>query len=201
MIVVVDYGMGNLRSVSKALEHLGGKIRVSSRPKDIENADKVVLPGVGAFGDAVRELHYRNLFEPLKIYLTNRKPFLGICLGLQLLFPSSEEDTTATGLGTFPGRNKRFESSTVKVPHMGWNQVHFPTQHPLLRGVPDNAYFYFVHSFYACPEDPQIVLGACRHGDEKFAALLGQESIVATQFHPEKSQKAGLALLKNFIDW
>ncbi|MBI3313867.1 MAG: imidazole glycerol phosphate synthase subunit HisH [Candidatus Omnitrophica bacterium] len=201
MIVIVDYGMGNLRSVSKALENLGSKVKVSSSPKDIENADKVVLPGVGAFGDAVRELRQLGLFESLQNYLSGRKPFLGICLGLQLLFKTSEEDKDATGLGSIPGSVQRFKSKNVKIPHMGWNQVAFSGDHPVLKGIPADSNFYFVHSFYGLPADPKLVLGKTNYGDETFPAIIGSETCFATQFHPEKSQKAGLAILKNFIRW
>jgi len=155
MIVVVDYGMGNLRSVSKALEHLGGQVKVSASPGDIEKADKLVLPGVGAFGDAVSELKSRDLFNPVVNYIQSQKPFLGVCLGLQLLFKISEESPNVAGLGTIPGKVQLFQSKDVKIPHMGWNQVRIRKQHPLLQGVPDESYFYFVHSYYAVPDPIQ----------------------------------------------
>jgi glutamine amidotransferase len=201
MIVVVDYGMGNLRSVSKALEHLGGKVKVSPAPKDVEKADKLVLPGVGAFQDAVHELHGRKLFEPIQGYLKQQKPFLGICLGLQLLFARSEENPGAVGLATFPGEVRGFQSRDVKIPHMGWNQVHIERKHPLLKGVRDDSFFYFVHSYYAVPEDKNLMVGSCAYGKDQFAAILGTETLFATQFHPEKSQEAGLQILKNFLEW
>lgn len=201
MIVIVDYGMGNLRSVSKALENLGGKIKVSSSAHDIEAADKLVLPGVGAFGDAVRELRRLNLFEPLQSYLSRRRPFLGICLGLQLLFDTSQEDTEVSGLGFLKGTVERFKSQGIKVPHMGWNQLHFVGRHPCLEGIPEGSYFYFVHSFYGIPVNKNTVVGETTYGPETFPAVLGTETLLATQFHPEKSQKAGLAILKNFIHW
>lgn len=201
MIVVVDYGMGNLRSVSKALEYVGGKVKISSAANDILKADKLVLPGVGAFGDAVRELRYRQLFQPIQEYLAHQKLFLGICLGLQLLFPSSEESPEATGLSALPGWVKLLRSPGVKIPHMGWNQVSFRRSHPLLKDVPDKSYFYFVHSFYAWPEDDSCILGTTSHGDENFPAILGNDHLFAAQFHPEKSQNAGLAILKNFVEW
>lgn len=200
MITVVDYGMGNLRSVSKALEHLGGRVRVSSKWQEIEKAEKLVLPGVGAFGDAVRELHYLRLFEPIKRYLETKRPFLGICLGLQLLFAESEEDPTTIGLSHFPGKVIAFRSSQDKIPHMGWNNVSFNRQHPFLKGLNRDPYFYFVHSYYAQPDNPAISLAGCQYGNATFPAILGQGWQVATQFHPEKSQKAGLTLLKNFIE-
>ncbi len=199
MIVVVDYGMGNLRSVSKALERFGGKVKVSSLPSDLEQADKLVLPGVGAFGDAMKELNARQLGEPILRHLGNQKPFLGICLGLQLLFESSEENPGVRGLSFFKGKVQRFKSSVVKIPHMGWNQVSIQNKHPLLTGVADNSFFYFVHSYYAQPEDAGLAAGVCQYGDEAFAAIIGEGAILATQFHPEKSQQAGLKILENFV--
>ena len=201
MIVVVDYGMGNLRSVSKALEHLGGKVKVSSSPKDIRNSDKVVLPGVGAFGDAVRELQSLKLFEPIREFILNKKPFLGICLGLQLLFAESEESTGNVGLGVCPGRVQAFRSAKVKIPHMGWNDIRIQKRHPLLKGIADGSFFYFVHSYYGVPTDQNIVAATCLYGEENFAACLATETAFATQFHPEKSQETGLTILKNFLNW
>ncbi|MFA6599437.1 MAG: imidazole glycerol phosphate synthase subunit HisH [Candidatus Omnitrophota bacterium] len=201
MIVVVDYGMGNLRSVSKALEHLGAKVKVSSSSADIARADKVVVPGVGAFGDAARELERLGLKEPLREFVWNKKPFLGICLGLQLLFDESEESPGQKGLGLFPGRVRLFPSGEVKVPHMGWNSVHLRFAHPLLAGVREGSYFYFVHSYYADPAEASVTAASCTYGDRTFTAILGTGNVFATQFHPEKSQSAGLAILKNFIAW
>ena len=201
MIVVVDYGMGNLRSVSKALEHLGGKVRVSSKVKDLETCDKMVLPGVGAFQDASEELKSRELFEPVLAHLKKQKPFLGVCLGLQLLFETSEENPGSQGFAAYPGKVQLFRSKGVKVPHMGWNQVKFKQDHPIFKGVSDNSYFYFVHSYYAVPKNPDLVAGACQYGDEEFAAIVAKDHMVATQFHPEKSQDAGLKLLSNFLEW
>lgn len=200
MITVIDYNMGNLRSVSKALEHLGAKVRVSSSPDDILQTDKLVLPGVGAFGDAVLELHRLRLFEPILQTIHSGKPFLGICLGLQLLFESSEESPQAKGLGVFQGDNVRFQSSGIKIPHMGWNDTKLNTQNPVLKGLASPSYFYFVHSYYPVPKDPSIVLGETVYGTEKFPSIVGKNKIFATQFHPEKSQQAGLAILKNFIE-
>ena len=201
MIVIIDYGMGNLRSVSKALEHLGAKVKVSSLPADIEIADKLVLPGVGAFKDAMRELTARNLVEPIRTYLHSQKPFLGICLGLQLLFPTSEENPDAAGLGIYPGKVQSFKSSDIKIPHMGWNQVSLTRSHPCLKDIPDQSYFYFVHSYYAVPVQSAVVAGQCQYGEETFAAILATDTMFATQFHPEKSQEAGLKILKNFLEW
>jgi glutamine amidotransferase len=201
MIIVIDYGMGNLRSVSKALEHLGAQVKVSAFPSDIQKAEKLVLPGVGAFGDAMKELESRGLVEPIRSHIKEGKRFLGICLGLQLLFDTSEENPGSVGLGLFPGKVQLFKSKNVKIPHMGWNQVNLVSEHPLLQGVPDQSYFYFVHSYYASSQDNRIVAGACTYGQETFAAMLGTENLFATQFHPEKSQEAGLQILKNFVDW
>lgn len=199
MILIIDYNMGNLRSVSKAIEHLGGTVKVSSLPDDIEKAHKVILPGVGAFGDACSELRSFGLFDPIRAFIKSGKPFLGICLGLQLLFEKSEESPEAEGLGIFPGTVKLFRSKEVKVPHMGWNNSRIVNQSPIMKNVPDNPYFYFVHSFYAAP-DPKLVIGETEYGGEKFAAILGSGQTFATQFHPEKSQEAGLQILKNFIE-
>lgn len=200
-ITVVDYGMGNLRSVSKALEHLGGKVTVSSSISDIESADKIVLPGVGAFGDAAAELKRQNLTAPLQQAIKNKKPFLGICLGLQLLFKTSEESPVETGLDAVPGRVQLFRSKNIKIPQMGWNQVVWQKDHPLIKNVPSNSYFYFVHSYYAAPERKEDSLGKTVYGEEEFTSVVARENVFAAQFHPEKSQEAGLEILKNFIGW
>jgi imidazole glycerol-phosphate synthase subunit HisH len=200
MIVVVDYGMGNLRSVSKALEHLGAEVRVSAVAADIENAEKVVLPGVGAFGDAMSELRRSGLFEPVRAAAKSGRPFLGICLGLQLLFSESEESPGVEGLGVYPGKVRAFRSKNVKIPHMGWNDARAAHDHPYMKGLPSANYFYFVHSYYAVPEDDSLTVAACLYGEETFPAILGQGKVLATQFHPEKSQAAGLAILKNFVE-
>lgn len=199
MITVIDYNMGNLRSVSKAIEHLGGKVKVSGSPEDIQKADKVILPGVGAFGDACEELECRGLTEPLKDFIRSGKPFLGICLGLQLLFDASEETPGVPGLGIFKGTVKLFRSQGIKVPHMGWNNSQILGNSPIAKGLRKDPTFYFVHSFYAAPEDPSLVIGQTTYGQEKFAAILGAGNTFATQFHPEKSQEDGLQILKNFI--
>lgn len=199
MITIVDYGMGNLRSVSKALEHLGAEVRVSSDPKDLEKTDKLVLPGVGAFGDAIRELEARSLFEPIKKHIQDKKLFLGICLGLQLLFEESEESPGVKGLGVFKGKVQRFRSAGVKIPHMGWNNLKIKSKNRFLNGLQDNSFVYFVHTFYAVPQDPELTLCSTLYGEEEFPAIVGTETAFATQFHPEKSQAAGLQLLRNFI--
>jgi imidazole glycerol-phosphate synthase subunit HisH len=207
MIVIVDYGMGNLRSVSKALESLGAEVCVSHDPADILRADKLVLPGVGAFPAAMRELRVRSLIEPIKRVIADaRKPYLGICLGLQLLFDSSEEGEGAKGLAVFPGTVKRFPQtigSGLKVPHMGWNQVKAGARGegdcPLMRGISENSYFYFVHSYYVKPDAPAVKTWNTDYG-LPFTSMVWKDRLFATQFHPEKSQGVGLTLLKNFIE-
>ncbi len=200
MIAVVDYGMGNLRSVSKALEALGGSVCVTADPFKIKQCSKLVLPGVGAFGDASAELQKRWLWESIRTHLRMDKPFLGICLGLQLLMEASEENPGAQGLGLFKGRVVRFRSRGVKIPHMGWNQVAFDAKHPLFKDVPQDSSFYFVHSYYAAPQETSAVLGKTSYGQETFAAVIGKGNVFSTQFHPEKSQEAGLQILKNFLE-
>jgi glutamine amidotransferase len=207
MIVVVDYGMGNLRSVSKALEHVGADVRISSDPHAIEQAAKLILPGVGAFGAAMAELKRRRLVAPLTEALSRKIPYLGICLGLQLLFEKSEENPGIPGLGVLEGTVKRFSftDSQLKIPHMGWNQVTRRETRdarretcPLLREIPDNGFFYFVHSYYADPADRSVLTLESEYG-VRFAAMVWRGNIFATQFHPEKSQALGLRLLDNFV--
>lgn len=206
-IAVVDYGMGNLRSVSKALEHVapGIEVRVTARPEDLRKAGRVVVPGQGAMPDCMRELRARGLAEAV-IEATRTKPFLGICIGLQMLFDYSEEGGEK-GLAMLPGHVRRFpeglEDATgvrLKVPHMGWNRVEQVQAHPLWNGIPDQSRFYFVHSYYAQEVDPQIVSGRCEYG-LPFTAAVSRDNMFAVQFHPEKSQAAGLQLLRNFIQW
>ncbi len=204
MIVVIDYGMGNLRSVSKALEALGAQVTVSGRPEDVAGADQLILPGVGAFGAAMQELATRELLDPIRQALADGKPYLGICLGLQLLFEESEEDPGVKGLGILPGRVRRFHSESrapLKVPHMGWNSVVSSQDDacPLLAGVADGSFFYFVHSYYADPTDRSLVALETDYGI-RFAAMVWREHLYATQFHPEKSQALGLQVLRNFVD-
>jgi len=214
MIVVVDYGMGNLRSVSKALESLGAPVRVSSDPADVARASKVILPGVGAFPAAMRELSSKKLVDPIKAAITRGIPYLGICLGLQLLFDRSEEGEGGPGLGILRGTVKRFVfnahlsplASHLKVPHMGWNQVirrqtsdvRHQKECPLLQGIPDGGFVYFVHSYYGEPADRSVVALETEYG-VRFPSMVWRKNLYATQFHPEKSQTVGLALLKNFV--
>ncbi len=203
MIAVVDYGMGNLRSAQKGIEKAGHAAVVTDDPKIILDADAVVLPGVGAFRDCYDGLDARGLVEPVIAAAKSGKPFLGICVGLQLLFETSEEGGHETrGLGLLPGRIIRFPAagvSRLKVPHMGWNQLRrSPENHcPLLSDVDESPYVYFVHSYYAQPSDPDLVYASCHYGVE-FAAIVGKDNVYAVQFHPEKSQKDGIRILRAF---
>ncbi len=201
MIAVIDYGSGNLRSVSKALEKLGASVVVTSDKDVVLQADKVILPGVGAFGDAMCELRKRNLISPIKKVIQNNKPFLGICIGLQVLFSSSDENPDIPGLNIFKGKIARFQNRDLKVPHMGWNSI-VPNegQSGIFKDTKKDTYFYFVHSFYAIPEDPSIVVGKASYGVD-FPAIIEKENVWATQFHPEKSQSEGLKILENFINY
>ena len=201
MISIIDYGMGNLRSVSKALEHLGSSYRFCTTGKDLANADKVILPGVGAFGDAMKELKFRAFIGPLNDLIARKTKLLGVCLGLQLLFEKSEENPGVKGLGVFKGSVKKFRSTNVKIPHMGWNDIKILKKHPLLAGIASGEYFYFVHSYCGKPSAKNLTLATCRYGREDFSAVVGQDHVFATQFHPEKSQAAGLRILKNFTRW
>ena len=200
MLCILDYGMGNLRSVSKAVEKLGATVKVTSLPSDVEKAEKIILPGVGAFGDGCRELEQRKLFQPLREALLQDRPFFGICLGMQLLFEESEESPGVRGLGIFPGRVQRFRNANLKIPHMGWNEMRISKpQLPIFEGVGDKSFFYFVHSFYPVPQNVSIVFGTCSYDGEEFAAFVGKGRVWGCQFHPEKSQDAGLKILRNFV--
>jgi glutamine amidotransferase len=200
MIVIVDYQMGNLRSVQKALEQVGHPAQISSDPAVIERAERVILPGVGAFGDAMAELRQRQLVPVIRQVIQRGTPFLGICLGLQLLFDVSYEDGQHEGLGILPGEVVRFElPEQFKVPHMGWNQVRRRRPVPLLEGIPDNAYFYFVHSYYVVPRDVECIALETEYG-VTFCSMIWRDRLFATQFHPEKSQTHGLALLRRFAE-
>lgn len=197
-LVIVDYGMGNLRSAQKGFEAAGIDAIVSGDPADVENADGVVLPGVGAFRDCMSNLSQARLIDPLQSAIREGRPFLGICLGMQLLLSLSEEFGLHQGLDVIRGRVVRFPSArNLKVPHMGWNRVHRASPTPLLEGVPDGAYFYFVHSYFAVPEDPGVVAGWTEYGT-RFASVISTGNVFATQFHPEKSDKWGIRVLGNF---
>jgi glutamine amidotransferase len=201
MIAIIDYGMGNLRSVSKALEYLGASYRLCATGQDLGKTDKIILPGVGAFGDAMKELKSRGFIGPLGDLIARKAKLLGVCLGLQLLFEKSEENPGVKGLGIFKGSVRKFRSKSVKIPHMGWNDLKILKRHPLLAGIASGEYFYFVHSYCGKPSVKSLTLASCRYGREDFAAVVGQGNVFATQFHPEKSQAAGLRILKNFIRW
>jgi len=207
-IAVIDYGMGNLRSVSKALEHAapGAQVEVSSDPDFVVGADRVVFPGQGAMPDCMRELDSRGLRQAV-LDVSREKPFLGICIGLQMLFDQSEEGGVC-GLSVFGGTVRRFphekmrdaSGRRLKVPHMGWNEVHQSGSHPVWQGIPSGERYYFVHSYFADPADRAIVCGETEYG-LRFACAVARDNIFAVQFHPEKSHTAGLKLLANFVDW
>lgn len=198
MIKIVDYGMGNLRSVQKAFEKLGHEAVICDQPTELANADKIILPGIGAMRDAMSELRRRQLIAPLLDHVSADKPLLGICLGLQLLFDVSYEDGEWPGLGVIPGKVVRFQDQPdLKIPHMGWNQLQVTGEPGLLANVPHDAHFYFVHSYHVVPTDRSVVIAESEHG-ERFVAAIGRGNLWATQFHPEKSQKRGLQLLANF---
>ncbi|MCS7206835.1 MAG: imidazole glycerol phosphate synthase subunit HisH [Dehalococcoidia bacterium] len=197
-IAVVDYGAGNLRSVARALEVAGAVPLLTTGPQALWEADGVVFPGQGACGSAMAFLHQNNLVAPLREVVHQGKPFLGVCLGLQLLFTRSEEDSVAC-LDIFPGGVRRLPRGLV-VPHMGWNQVHWKRPHPVWEGIPSGSYFYFVHSYYPEPVDPSLVAGETEYGIT-FCSVVAWGNLVATQFHPEKSGVVGLRLYRNFVRW
>lgn len=199
MIAIVDYQMGNLRSVQKALERLGAPAVITSDRQQIVEATAVILPGVGAFRDAMAELRRRGLDEAIIEYISSGRPFLGICLGLQLLFDVSYEGGEHRGLGVLPGEVVRFApNADLKIPHMGWNSIRRRAEDPILEGIPDGSFFYFVHSYYAVPADRTVVLLESDYGGS-FCAMVRRGNLYATQFHPEKSQACGLRLLQNFV--
>ncbi|MBE7559697.1 imidazole glycerol phosphate synthase subunit HisH [bacterium] len=192
--------MGNLHSVAKALEQVGARVHVSSEPAHVARARGIVLPGVGAFGEAVRNLAATGCREVLIERIAAGAPFLGICLGLQLLVPTSEENPGQPGLAILPGRCRRFANGK-KVPHIGWNEIEFAPGHPLLAGIPSGTHFYFVHSYYVETDRPEDTAARCDYGGECFTAVAARDRVFAVQFHPEKSQRMGLRLLSNFVRW
>ena len=200
-IALLDYGMGNLHSAAKALEHVGATVDVTNDPKLIAQADKIVFPGVGAMRDCMHGMHEAGIDDVVRHAVFN-KPVLAICVGMQALMQRSEENGGADALGIFEGEVKRFpDVEGLKVPHMGWNQVHQADPgHPMWKDIEQDARFYFVHSFYVKPKDPSIVAATCDYGLE-FCTAIHKENLFATQFHPEKSHTAGLQLLKNFVEW
>jgi glutamine amidotransferase len=200
MIVVVDYGMGNLRSVQKGFENVGAQAVISKDRKEIENADRLVLPGVGAFPKCMENLTQLDLVDPVKEFVQSGRPFLGICLGLQLLFDESEEFGTHEGLKIIRGGVREFDRNMgLTIPHMGWNQVLFRKEVPIFKGIEDESYFYFVHSFYVDPHNPEDVAAETEYGIT-FTCAVARNNIFAVQFHPEKSQEIGLKILRNFAN-
>jgi glutamine amidotransferase len=201
MIAIIDYGMGNLRSVQKAFEAVGAHALVTCDPDRVRLADKVVLPGVGAFCDAIAELRRTGLADAFRDAVAAGKPSLGVCLGLQLLFEVSEEDGLHAGLGLLPGRVVRFAAAEgLKIPHMGWNTLQIRKHAPMLRGLEPDPSVYFVHSYYAVPANPEDIAAEADY-PSPFAAMVWRDNLTACQFHPEKSQRVGLAMYRNFAEF
>ncbi len=198
MITVIDYGMGNLRSVVKAVEKYTSDVKVSSDPAEIEKSDALIMPGDGAFGMAMENLNSMGWVEPLKKYIADGGYFLGICLGFQLLYSSSEEFGSHEGLGVIPGKVIKFRDSGLKIPHMGWNSVEFLKGSPFLKGISSETYFYFIHSFHAVSDDDSWDIGVVDYG-VRFPCIAGKGNLLATQFHPEKSHNSGLKIIENFV--
>ncbi len=197
MIAIIDYGMGNLRSVEKGFMKVGVDVTVTNKPEVVEMADAVVLPGVGAFKGCMEELVKLELTGPIIDSINRGKPYLGICLGLHVLFSESIEFGTCKGLDVYKGQVVRFEKSDLKIPHMGWNELNIKQDSPLFDGIPDKSFFYFVHSYYVAPEDSSLVATTTDYGVE-FTSSVCRDNVYAVQFHPEKSQELGLKLLGNF---
>ncbi|MGD9817749.1 MAG: imidazole glycerol phosphate synthase subunit HisH [Desulfomonilaceae bacterium] len=198
MIVIVDYGMGNLHSVQKGFERIGANAIISRDPDLIERADKVVLPGVGAFPECMKNLSLFGLIDPLMSFIISDRPFLGICLGLQLLFEESEEFGVNEGLKVIPGKVKAFDRKMgLKIPHMGWNQVYSNKDVPIFNQIPEGSWFYFVHSYYVDPKNVQDIAATANYGID-FTCAISRNNLFALQFHPEKSQQNGLKILSNF---
>jgi glutamine amidotransferase len=198
-VAIVDYDAGNTLSVTRALERVGARVDLTPDPDQILAADAVVLPGVGAFGDCMGKLRERGMDEACREAFRSGKPFLGVCVALQVVFEASEESPRVEGLGLLQGEVVRFEGDGIKVPHIGWNELSVVRDHPVLRGL-DGEAFYFVHSYYPEPEDTEDLIGETEYGT-RFCAAAGRENLVAVQFHPEKSSRAGLTLYENFLAW
>lgn len=203
MIAIVDYNAGNLTSVKLAFAALNCETEATQNPETILSASHVIFPGVGAAGSAMRQLSELKLIDPIKEVTARGTPFLGICLGTQILFDFSEEDFGTPTLGILPGRVTRFQPDNPrdKVPQIGWNKVEYTRPHPIMEGIEDLSEFYFVHSYYTEPENDDVTIGTTRHAGMTFASMVGSANVVATQFHPEKSGRVGLKLLENFINW
>jgi len=197
MITVIDYGMGNMRSVVKAVEKYTSEVQVSSEPQSIASSKALIMPGDGAFGQAMENLTQSGWIEPLVQFIGNGGYFFGICLGYQLLFTSSEEFGNHKGLDIIPGTVIRFPDD-LKVPHMGWNQVELTKEHPVVNGIPQNSYFYFIHTYYPVIGDSSWIMGQTAYG-VTFPSIVGRGNCIATQFHPEKSHRYGLAMIENFV--
>jgi glutamine amidotransferase len=197
-VTIVDYGAGNLRSVARAVAHAGYEPLVTSQARAIEDAWALIVPGVGAAADTMKNLKASSLDEPIQEYIDSGRPFLGVCMGMQALFDLSEEGGRHECLGVLPGRIIRFPHG-LTVPHMGWNTVHVEDGHPVFDGIPQDSYFYFVHSYHVEPSEPTIVIGTTEYGDRVFPSVVGRDNLIATQFHPEKSGASGLRFYANFI--
>jgi len=199
-LVIIDYGVGNFRNVQKAFQSIGADAEITESVDVVNNAKVLILPGVGAFGDAITNLRQRELDQPVLNGVKAGKPLLGICVGLQLLFDESEEMGHYLGLGILPGKIVRFPESELVVPHMGWNQIEPARQHPLVNNIDPGDFAYFAHSYYAAPENKSDVIGTTDYGFQ-YASVVGRDNVCAIQFHPEKSQQVGLQILKNFVDF
>jgi len=197
MIVIIDYGAGNLRSVANALTRLGCQPKVTSRPRDLLNARAVILPGVGAAGETMKNLKTLGMVAPIRQFIGDGRPFLGVCIGLQILFAGTEEGGWHECLGVIPGQVRKLPAG-LKIPHMGWNQVKQIGSHPIFDGIPDEANFYFVHSYYVEPDDKSLVAGETEYGI-RLCSVIAMGNVIATQFHPEKSGELGLRMYGNFI--
>lgn len=204
MITIIDYGVGNLHSAAKGVEKAGSSVRVTSDPDVVAKADKLILPGVGAFKDCVDSLTQGGFVEPIREHIAAGKPLLGICVGMQLLFDESQEFGVHQGLGLIPGKVVRFPANMyqgkdhLKVPHMGWNDLDIRQPAPIFKGIDSGSYVYFVHSYYCQPEGDDVVAAKATYGDVNFCASVWKDNLMATQFHPEKSQDLGIQILKNF---
>ncbi len=197
MIAIIDYGAGNLRSVVNAVMKLGYQPNITSNPAEVMKAKAVILPGVGAAGSTVNSLKKLGLAEPISSYIASGRPFLGVCIGLQVLFSGTDEGGGHECLGIIPGRVKKLPSG-LKIPHMGWNQVKYKFRHPVFEGIPDEMNFYFVHSYYIEPDDKSLVAGETEY-NIPFCSVVARDNFVATQFHPEKSGEPGLKMYDNFL--